>query len=424
MHRFTYKRKALYCEEVPVALVAKKVGTPFYLYSLGTFLDHYFKLRDAFAPANPTICFSMKANSNLTVLKALVNQGCGLDIVSGGELKRAKRVGADPAKIVYASVGKTEEEIEEALRSKILMFNVESEAELETINKIASRLGRIQKVAIRLNPDVASGTHHYITTGTKQNKFGLSQQAAYKIFMEAYRYPHLKLTGVHVHIGSQITESGPFIQAIKVALAFIDRVHYDGGAIEYLNIGGGMGIIYSNEKPQTARDFTKAVLPLLLKYVSSHRLKIIIEPGRFISGNSGIFVTKVLYKKTTPAKNFIIVDGGMNDLIRPSFYGAYHEIVPVNQRTRKASKGVYDVVGPICESGDFLAKDRPLPLLQAGDLLALMSAGAYGFVMSSNYNSRPRAAEVAVRGKKFIVVRKRESFEDLVRHEIIAKEIC
>lgn len=422
MHRFQYKGKELYCENTPISKIAKAVGTPFYLYSIGTFLDHYHKLYDAFRSANPLICFSMKANSNLTVLKALVEAGSGLDIVSGGELYRAKKVGVAPNKIVFASVGKTEKEIEEAIRSKILMFNVESIPELDLLNAVACRLKTVQKVAIRLNPDVAPDTHHYITTGTKQNKFGMDIQTAYKLFMESYRYPFLRFAGIHMHIGSQITNAKPFVAAIKKALQFIDSVRFAGNPVEYINIGGGLGIVYSKEKPQTAKDFAKVILPLFKNYDLGKGLKLVLEPGRFISGNSGILVTKVLYEKRTDVKSFIIVDAAMNDLIRPSFYGAYHEIIPVVKTKSKEQDVHVDVVGPICESGDFLAKDRKIAHVTVGDLLAVMSCGAYGFVMSSNYNSRPKSAEVVVNKNRFFVARRRETFEDLVRNEKIIKE--
>jgi len=418
VHRFEYKGKELYCEGVPVARVAASVGTPFYLYSVNTFLDHYNKLAKAFSSIPTTICFSMKANSNLTILQALVNHGAGLDIVSGGELARAKKVGVDPKKIVFASVGKTVAEIEDAVRAGILMFNVESVQELETINTVAHRLKKIQKIATRLNPDVKPDTHHYITTGSKQNKFGLDMKTAYKLFVEAARYPNLRFAGIHIHIGSQITLSKPFREAIEKCLLFIREVERAGGSVEYLNIGGGLGIIYSDEKPQTADEFAKAVLPLLKQHP---RLKIVLEPGRFISGNSGILVAKVLYEKKSDAKSFLIVDAAMNDLIRPAFYGAYHEIVPVKKNS-SARKIKADIVGPICESGDFLAKDRTLQALKPGELLAVMSCGAYGFVMSSNYNSRTRAPEVVVRGNKFFVARRRETMKDVLACERIVKE--
>lgn len=423
MHRFQFKGRELYCEEVPVSKIAKAVGTPVYLYSLRTFLDHFLKLKEAFKAADPLVCFSMKANSNLTVLKTLVDHGSGLDIVSGGELFRAKKVGVDPRKIVFASVGKTETEIETAIKAGILMFNVESIPELEMINAVACRLNAVQKVAIRLNPDVLPGTHDYITTGTKQNKFGIDLETAYQLFMESYRYPFIRFAGVHIHIGSQITESKPFVKAIKKVLQFIDSVRFCGNPVEYLNIGGGLGIIYSKEKPQTAKEFAGVILPLFKNYDMKNGLRLILEPGRFVSGNSGILVTKVLYKKVSSAKTFMIVDAAMNDLIRPSFYGAYHEITPVVREKGKGRPSEVDIVGPICESGDFLAKNRKMPAANVGDLLAVRSCGAYGFVMSSNYNSRPRAPEVVVKGKKFFVARKRETYEDLVRNERIVKEV-
>jgi diaminopimelate decarboxylase len=416
MHRFSYKHSELCAESVAVSRVAASVGTPFYLYSVNTFLDHYKKLADAFKSVPTTICFSMKANSNLTILKALVNHGAGLDIVSGGELARAKKVGVDPKKIVFASVGKTVAEIEEAIRAGILMFNVESGQELETINAVAAKFKKVQKVAIRLNPDVKPDTHHYITTGSKQNKFGINMDAARRLFLGASKYPNLKLAGIHIHIGSQITQSKPFREAIEKCLDFIADV---GHSVEYLNIGGGLGIIYSDEKPQTAAEFSSAILPLLKK---RPYLKIILEPGRFISGNSGILISKVLYEKKTDEKSFLIVDAAMNDLIRPAFYGAYHQILPVRKPLSAAKKIKADIVGPICESGDFLAKDRMVAPLRPGDLLAVMSCGAYGFVMSSNYNSRPRVPEVVVRGGKFFVARRRETMDDILRCETIVKE--
>ncbi|MBI3315582.1 MAG: diaminopimelate decarboxylase [Candidatus Omnitrophica bacterium] len=423
MHRFEYRGRELTCEDVPLSAIAKKVGTPFYLYSIGTFLDHYLKLKEAFKAANPLICFSVKANSNLTVLKALVKHGAGLDIVSGGELFRAKKVGVDPQKVVFASVGKSEAEIEAAIRARILMFNVESVQELDVINAVACRLKKTQKVAIRLNPDVQPHTHHYITTGSRENKFGLSLETAYKLFMESYRYPFLRFAGVHIHIGSQITDARPFVKAIKRVLKFVDSVRFGGNPVEYFNIGGGLGIIYSKEKPQTAKEFAAAILPLFKDHDLKHGLRIILEPGRFISGNSGILVTRVLYEKSSDSKSFLIVDAGMNDLIRPAFYGAHHEILPVWKVRGKSRRHSVDVVGPICESGDFLAKDRTLPVVGVGDLLAVMSCGAYGFVMSSNYNSRLRIPEVVVKGKRFFTARRRESFRDLIRNEKIVSEV-
>lgn len=413
MHDFLFKNGELYCEDVKVETIAKKVGTPLYLYSTKTLVDHFTKIKKAFAKVNPIICFAMKANDNLAVLKTLANEGAGFDIVSIGELRKALKVGADPKKIVFASVGKTEEEIAFAIKKGILFFNVESEPELAEINRIAKKLNKKPQAALRINPDVEAATHSFITTGTLKNKFGIDLQSTREILKQPKKYSNVKITGLHIHIGSQITTSQPFINAITKVVSFIDSLRSDGVKLEYLDIGGGLGIIYKDEKPQTAQDFANAVLAILEKT----GLKIVMEPGRFIVGNAGIFVTKVLYLKDNGFKKFLIVDGGMNDLIRPSLYNAYHEIVPV--KTTNSAKIKVDVVGPICESGDFFAKDRELPQVNKGDLLAIMSAGAYGYVMSSNYNVRGRVPEVIVKGKQFAITKKRETFEDLLRGESI-----
>lgn len=416
MHRFTFRKNQLWCEQVPVAEVAKAVGTPLYLYSHGTLLDHYQKLRSAFKPVQPLICFSMKANSSLALCRALVKAGAGFDVVSGGELWKILRAGADPGKIVFASVGKTEAEIKAALRARILCFNAESVQEIQRIDSVCRRLGRRQMVSLRLNPDVDPHTHAFITTGSRANKFGMDLKTVEAIFRRAAEFPNLRLGGLHVHIGSQILHAGPFKEGIAKAIRMAQRVRRYGAKIQWLNIGGGLGIVYHRETPQTAAAYAKAILPLLKK----SGLKIILEPGRFIAGSSGILLTRVLYLKESRSRRFAIVDAGMNDLIRPSLYGAYHEIVPAVQNPSLSRRRVrYDVVGPVCESGDFLAQARPLPPLKTGDLLAVMSAGAYGFTMSSNYNSRPRAAEVLVKGKQWTIVRKRETFQDLVRNEQI-----
>jgi len=411
MHEFQYRHNILYCEDVKVADIAKKVGTPFYLYSHKTLVDHFRKLKDAFREVDPLICFSMKSNSNLSVCKTLVNEGAGLDIVSGGELYKAMKIKADPRKIVYASVGKKKEEIEEAIRQNILLFNVESAPEMKLINSIARQMSKKVDVAIRINPDVKPKTHRHITTGAKETKFGVDFKTAEDIFDNSNLYSNLNIAGLHIHIGSQITESRPYITAIKKVLGFIKNSRIN---VRVLNIGGGLGIIYSKEKPQTAAEFAGAVLPLLAKT----GFRIILEPGRFIAGNSGILVASVVYVKNTPAKKFVIVDAGMNDLIRPSFYEAYHEVQPV-ARSKYLETDTFDIVGPICESGDFLAKDRVLPKPRGGDILAIMSAGAYGFSMASNYNARPRPCEVMVIDGKFYVVRQREKYEDLIRGEVI-----
>ncbi len=413
MHEFNFKNNELYCENIKVRDIARKVPTPFYLYSYKTFVDHFNKIKAAFRPVKPLICFSAKSNSNLAVMRALVKNGAGIDIVSGGELFRAKMVGADPRKIVYAGVGKRRDEIEEAIRFGILMFNVESEEELAEIQSVARALGKKASVAIRVNPDVIPKTHKYIATGKGETKFGLDFETVHKIFNSAWKYPDININGIHIHIGSQILDAEPFLNAIKKVLEFIKTNRIK---IEYFNIGGGLGIMYSIENPQTAKAFAGKVLPLL----KNSGLKIILEPGRFISGNSGLLVTRTVYTKITPRKKFIIVDSGMSDLIRPSLYEAYHKIVPVVVRPDSSDTcEKVDVVGPICESGDFLGKDRLLPALNKGDLLAVMGAGAYGFTMSSNYNSRPRASEVMVIKGKFYVVRRAENYKDLVRGESV-----
>ena len=415
MHDFEFKAGELCCENVKVSSIAEHVGTPFYLYSYKTLTDHFLKIQRAFAKVNPLICFAMKSNGNLSVVKSLVDLGAGIDIVSVGELKKALLAGADPKKIVFASVGKTGEEIAFAIKTGILLFNVESEPELALLNRIAVKMGRKVQAALRINPDVPAPTHEYTDTGSLKKKFGIDLRTTRQLFKAQKKYGHVKINGLHVHIGSQIISGAPFVGAIKKVIAFIDELRAEGIKIEYLDIGGGMGIIYRHENPQTARQFADKVLPLLEKT----GLKIIMEPGRFIVGNAGIFVTKVLYVKDNGLKRFVIVDGGMNDLIRPTLYDAYHEIVPVIQN--KAARQKCDVVGPICESGDFFAHDRLLPMPKKNDLLAVMSAGAYGYVMASNYNARGRAPEVMVKGDKFKIVKERETFKNLTAGEKIVK---
>jgi diaminopimelate decarboxylase len=420
MHYFKYKKDRLHCESVDIQRIAQKVGTPFYLYSHKTLIDHYAKIKQAFKSLNPLICFSMKSNSSLSVIKALVNKGAGLDIVSGGELFKAQQVKANPKKIVYASVGKTPLEISNAIKSGILLFNVESVPELIMIDTLCGRLKKQAKVAIRVNPDIKAKTHRYITTGTKTDKFGIDRDAILKIFSEKYKFKNTDIAGIHIHIGSQITESAPFVRAIKKVSALIALLRKKGHKIDYLNIGGGLGIVYDKERPQTAKEFAKAVIPL----ISRLEVKLILEPGRFISGNSGILAARVLYVKKSGMKNFIIIDAAMNDLARPSLYGAFHDILPLQKNPyAKKAYAKFDVVGPICESGDFIAKDRTLPVFKEGDFLAVMSAGAYGFSMSSNYNARPRAAEVMVLNGKHYVIRRRETYRDLIRGESIPKAL-
>jgi len=415
MHDFIRKGGRLYCEGMDLNKLAERFGTPLYVYSHNTLTGHFLKLREAFKEIDPLICYSVKANSNLSILKTLVGQGSGLDIVSGGELFRALKSGCPPEKIVYASVGKTDAEIEAAVGKKILFFNVESEPELARINLIAGRYARRVKIALRINPDVEAKTHKFITTGKITNKFGIDLDNAGRIIRSRSKYRSLDICGLHMHIGSQITEGGPFLAAINKVAGFARRISAETGAeIRYLNIGGGLGIIYDNENPQTALSFSRKVLPVL----KNSGFRVIMEPGRFIVGNAGILIAKVLYVKKTPLKKFIIVDAGMNDLIRPALYGAFHKIEALKNRRADAEKA--DVVGPICESGDFLAKERKLPVFRRGDYLAVMSAGAYGFSMSSNYNSRLRAAEVMVKDNRAVLIRRRDDYADLVRNEIIA----
>lgn len=412
MHDFVYRGRELYCEKVKVRDVAESVGTPFYLYSYKTIAEHYVKIERAFRAVKPLICFAMKANGNLAVLRSLVKLGAGLDIVSGGELFKAKKVACPAERIVYAGVGKTDTELEQAISAKVLLLNVESCPELENIERIAAQMNRKVNVSLRINPGIDPHTHNYVATGKAESKFGIDLDTAHSIFVRSDQYPHLSICGIHVHIGSQITGSEPFVRAFRKVMIFVTSLEKEGYTIKYLNLGGGLGIIYSDEKPQTADEFAKNILPLF----KNRKYRLIFEPGRFIVGNAGAFVCKVLYVKKAASKDFAIVDGGMSDLIRPALYGAHHEILPVEKKP--AAKSVdYDVVGPICESGDFLAVDRKIQELERGDYLALAGAGAYGFTMSSQYNARPRAPEVMVRGNRFEMVRARESYADLIKGE-------
>ncbi|MCM8775477.1 MAG: diaminopimelate decarboxylase [Candidatus Omnitrophica bacterium] len=414
MHDFYYRGKELYCEKVRVLDIVRKVGTPVYIYSHNTLIEHVEKLQKAFQSVQPLICYSVKANSNLAVLKSLIAKGTGLDIVSGGELYRAKQVGCDPRKIVYAGVGKTEPEIEEALRYGILLFNVESRPELELIHQVAQRLKKRANISLRINPGVDPRTHHHIATGKLESTFGIDLDTARQIFLKRFDYPSLNICGIHVHIGSQIVKGEPFVEAFRKIVGFIDSLEREGVRIETLNLGGGLGVIYNDEVPQTADQFAKNILSLF----KGKKYRLILEPGRFIVANGGILVGRVLWVKQTKVKNFAVTDTGMGDLIRPSLYDAYHEVWPLVRKDH-ARKLTYDIVGPICESGDFLAKERHLAELESGDYLAFMTAGAYGFVMASNYNSRTRPAEVLVRADRFAVVRKREDFHSLVAGESV-----
>lgn len=412
MHDFVYKNREMYCEGVPVKAIANRVGTPFYLYSSNTLVNHYRAFSNAFSGVPHLVCFALKANSNSAVLRLLASEGAGADIVSGGELFRALRSGIDPKKIVYAGVGKRRDEIEYGLEMGILMFNVESGEELLAIDKAASEMHARARIALRVNPDIDPKTHAYISTGLKKNKFGIAIEQAIEYYQTAKKLQNIEVAGVHQHIGSQITEVQPFVDAVKRLMDFIADLREIGIVIKYVNIGGGLGITYKDEMPPHPKDLAQAVGPLL----KESGCTLIMEPGRAIVGNAGILVTKVLYHKKGGDRRFLVVDAGMNDLIRPSLYEAYHDIRPVEEAGR-GEDGVVDVVGPICESGDFFAKERMLPQVNQGDLLAVMGAGAYGFSMSSNYNSRPRAAEVMVKGNEFFVVRERETYGDLIRGE-------
>ncbi len=417
MHHFHYKNGRMCCEDVPLEKIAQEVGTPFYCYSNETLLRHYKVFDEAFKDVDHLVCFAVKANSNIGLLHEMVKAGAGCDIVSGGELFRALKAGCDPRKIVYAGVGKTEEEIEYALKSNILMFNVESTQELFALDTVAGRLGTKAAVALRVNPDVDPKTHPYISTGLKKNKFGIAIEKALEEYKLAAGLKNIEVVGIHQHIGSQITQVQPFVDAVDRLLAFVDALKEAGIGIKYIDIGGGLGIPYKDEAPPAPAELAREIVPLLKK----HGCTIVFEPGRLIVGNAGVLVSRVLYTKQTEAKGFFIVDAGMNDLVRPTLYQAHQAIQPVEEEVNKRAKAEVDVVGPICETGDFLAKDRILPEFKKGELMAVMSAGAYGFTMSSNYNSRRRAAEVLVKGDKYYVVRDRETWDDLVRGERFAE---
>ena len=414
MHDFHYHNDALFCEDVPLERLAKEQGTPCYIYSHATLTRHFQAFDQAFAAVPHLIAFAMKANSNLAILRLMASLGSGADIVSGGELFRALQAGIPPSKIVFAGVGKSPEEIAYALDSDILLFNVESPAELQAINDVARGKDLRARVALRVNPDIDPRTHPYITTGLKKSKFGIGADRALEEFTTAASLPNVEVIGVHAHIGSQLTQVSPFVDSLKRVVGLIETLKSRGIPIRYLNIGGGLGITYSDETPPLPTEYAEAIMPLL----QASQCEIIMEPGRVIAGNAGVMLTHVLYIKETGAKNFAIVDAAMNDLLRPSLYQAHHDILPVRQ-VPNASEAVFDVVGPVCESGDFLAQGRTLPAVKAGDLLAVMSAGAYGFTMASNYNSRPRVPEILVKGGESFVIRDRESFDDLVRGEKI-----
>ncbi|MGD0231278.1 MAG: diaminopimelate decarboxylase [Syntrophorhabdales bacterium] len=413
MNDFTYKNGLLHAEEIPIDSLAAEAGTPLYVYSHRT-MDRHFRVFDqAFSGIPHITCYSCKANTNIALLRLMARLGGGADIVSGGELFAALRASIPPARIVFSGVGKSEEELAYAVRSGIAMINIESEGELQLIAKVGKRLGKAVPVSIRVNPEIDAKTHPYITTGLRRNKFGILWSDARRLYGEMGNTEYLVPVGISSHIGSQIVEIPPFVAAIRSLKEMIAELASGGIRLKYIDIGGGLGITYRNELPPHPGEYGRAIQSEL----GDAGLTLILEPGRVIVGNSGIFVTKLLYVKATPEKTFYVVNGAMNDLVRPALYGAYHEILPV--RRTKAKKVKVDVVGPICESGDFFAKGRRMPPLEPGALVAVMGAGAYGFSMSSNYNSRPRVAEVLVKGEEFFVIRKREVYEDLVCNETI-----
>lgn len=413
MHHFHYRDNELYCEDVPIQKIAAEVGTPLYLYSHATLKRHFIIFNEAFEGIDRLVCYSAKANTNLALLKLFANLGGGLDIVSGGELYRGLKAGFSPDRIVYSGVGKRVDEIDYALNTDIMMFNVESLEELAVINQRAGLLAKQAPVAIRVNPDVDPGTHPYISTGLEKNKFGVDTKTAVEGYKVASRLENIDVVGIDCHIGSQITEAKPFEDALKSLERLITELEALGIEIRYLDMGGGLGITYDEESPPHPREYARAIVDSL----KGIDLQLILEPGRVIVGNAGILVTRVLYRKSAPVKEFVITDAGMNDLMRPSLYKAYHAIQPVVKTDHASIKA--DVVGPICESGDFLALDREIPAVKQGDLLAVMSAGAYGFTMSSNYCSRLRVPEVMVADDRFYVVRARQTYEDLVAGETI-----
>ena len=428
MHDFHYVGKKLFCDGVSIESLVKQHGTPLYVYSQRTLARHFQELDEAMSPVPHLICFAMKSNSNQSVLRTLANLGGGFDIVSGGELARVIAAGGDPRKCVFAGVGKTDEEIEFALRKGVYSFNAESEPELQRINRVAARLKKVAPIAVRVNPNVDAHTHAKITTGTYENKFGIAFEEIEGVYARATKLKNLHLRGLQMHIGSQLTAVSPFEQAVTKVVPLVERLKQKHG-LEFFSIGGGLGIVYNpalasgdpkwwqsaeGKKILTPTTYAARLVPLLQPL----GLRILMEPGRFISGNSGILVTRVEFVKRTGKKNFVIVDAAMNDLIRPAFYDAYHEIVPT---TKKGGAEISsDVVGPICESGDYFCKDRPLPKVGEGDCLALLSAGAYGAVMGSNYNTRGFPAEVLVNGRKSAVVRKRQSVKDIWASESVA----
>lgn len=425
MDYFNYKNGKLFAENVSVSKIAEEVGTPVYIYSKATFKDHLQKMQQAYSVLDTTICYSVKACGNINILKFLAESGSGFDIVSGGELYRALKAGADPSKIVYAGVGKTDTEIIDALDAGVAYFNIESEAELENLIKLAKEKGKKTRAALRVNPDVEVKTHAFLKTGKKETKFGIDIERALKTFTDYGDNPAVNLCAIHMHLGTGGKKIDPYVEAVEKVLPLIDQLRNSGHTIEALNLGGGYGADYESDTVPSATEYAGGIVPLLEK----KDLKLILEPGKSICANAGILVTRVLYTKTGGSKKFVIVDAGMNDLIRPSLYKAFHFIWPVETDKKFMPSGrqkdlklegaeTVDVVGPICEGADFFAKDRALPPLQRGDLLSVFTTGAYGFTMSSNYNARPRVPEILVEAEKFSIIRKRETYEDLISPEL------
>lgn len=406
MDRFEFKNGELFAEDVAVSQIAEQFGTPCYVYSREMFEKHYLAYTDAFGDYPHLICYAVKANSNLAVLSVLAKLGAGFDIVSVGELERVLRAGGDPSKVVFSGVGKQAEEMRRALEVGVHCFNVESENELDRLNEVAAAMNVTAPVSLRVNPDVDAGTHPYISTGLKDNKFGVAIEQAERVYQKAQSMSHLKVIGLDCHIGSQLTETAPFLDALDRLLVLIERLKSHGIEIEHLDLGGGLGVRYANETPPAPQEYVSAVLDKL----QNSGLTVVMEPGRSIAANAGVLLTRVEFLKCTEHKNFAIVDGAMNDLLRPALYSAWQEIVPAQPRQAGESR-CYDIVGPVCETGDFLGKERNLNI-EAGDLLVVRSAGAYGFAMASNYNSRNRAAEILVDGENCFVARKRETIED------------
>ena len=413
MHYFEYKKGQLYCEKVPVAEIAAAVGTPFYAYSYRTLERHFRVFNDAFRKTPHITCYSCKANASSAILRMTAKFGGGADIVSGGELYKALRAGIPANKIVFSGVGKTEEELRSAIRAGILMINIESEGELQAVSRLAQALKKAVPVSIRVNPEIDPKTHPYITTGLKKNKFGVLWKDARRLYKAMGTDRFLVPVGISSHIGSQILELAPFVEAVRSLKSMIRQLQEEGTSVRMVDIGGGLGITYKDELPPHPEDYAR----VMEEELEGTGLTLILEPGRVLVGNSGVFVTKLLYTKKMPGKTFYIVDGAMNDLVRPALYDAYHEIVPVKESKGDAVR--VDVVGPVCESGDFFARGRRIPSIKNGDLLAVLGAGAYGFSMSSNYNARRRVAEVLVKDREFYVIRKREALRDLVRGESV-----